>query len=199
MVRATMKNLLSHKVRLALTALSVVLGVAFLAGTLIFTDTINKSIDNLFDTIASDVTVTRKSEFSGDVATGTVPASLVDTVAAVPGVENAYGSVFVEGVYLINPETNKVIGAQNGPPSFGTSWPDPNQTQYGAVRIVEGSPPRGADQVVIDKSTADRSDLSIGDPVGVQTPGPRVNATISGLFAYETRGGLSPTTISFEH
>jgi hypothetical protein len=67
-------------------------------------------------------------------------------VAAVPGVENAYGSVFVQNVYLINHETNKVVGAQNGPPSFGTSWPDPNQNQYGSIRIVEGSPPRSSDQ-----------------------------------------------------
>jgi putative ABC transport system permease protein len=198
MLHATLKNLLSHKIRLALTALSVVLGVAFVAGTFIFTDTIDKSIDKLFDTIASDVTVTKRSEFSSDVATGTVPASLVDTVAAVSGVENAYGSVFVEGVQLIDPETNKAIGAQNGPPSFGTSWPDPNQTQYGAIRIVEGSPPRSSNQVVIDKSTADRSNLEIGDPVDVQTPGPRVSATISGIFAYENSDGLGSTTIVFD-
>ena len=198
MVRATLKNLLSHKIRLALTALSVVLGVAFVAGTFIFTDTINKSIDKLFDTIASDVTVTKRSEFSSDVASGTLPASLVDTVAAVPGVENAYGSVFVEGVQLINSETNKVIGAQGGPPSFGTSWPDPDQTQYGSIRIVEGSPPRSSDQVVIDKSTADRANLQIGDPVDVQTPGPRVSATISGIFAYENSDGLGSTTIVFD-
>src|SRR5262245_9570497 len=198
MVRATLKNLLSHKIRLALTALSVVLGVAFVAGTFIFTDTIDKSIDKLFDTIASDVTVTKRSDFSSDVATGTVPASLVDTVAAVPGVENAHGSVFVQGVQLINPETNKVIGAQNGPPSFGTSWPDPNQNQSGSIRIVEGSPPRSSNQVVIDKSTADRSNLRIGDPVDVQTPGPRVSATISGIFAYENSDGLGSTTIVFD-
>jgi putative ABC transport system permease protein len=198
MVRATLKNLLSHKIRLALTALSVVLGVAFVAGTFIFTDTINKSIDKLFDTIASDVTVTKTSEFSSDVATGTLPASLVDTVAAVPGVENAYGSVFVEGVQLINPETNKVVGAQNGPPSFGTNWPDPNQNQYGSIRIVDGSPPRSSNQVVIDKSTADRAKLHIGDPVKVQTPGPQVSATISGIFAYENSDGLGSTTIVFD-
>jgi len=198
MLRATMKNLLSHKIRLALTALSVVLGVAFVAGTFIFTDTINKSIDKLFDTIASDVTVTRQSEFSADVASGSVPDSLVQTVQDVPGVENAYGSVFVENVKLINPETNKVIGAQGGPPSFGASWPDPNQTQSGSIRIVEGNPPRGPDQIVIDKSTADRAKLHVGDPVDVQTPGPRVSTTITGFFAYEDSDGLGSTTIVFD-
>ena len=47
MLRANMKNLLSHKIRLALNALSVVLGVAFVAGTFIFTDTIDASFDDL--------------------------------------------------------------------------------------------------------------------------------------------------------
>ncbi|MCI0688457.1 MAG: FtsX-like permease family protein [Sporichthyaceae bacterium] len=197
MFRATMKNLLSHKIRLALTALSVVLGVAFVAGTFVFTDTIDRSIDKLFDTIASDTTVTKQSEFSSDAAIGGVPDSLVDTVKDVPGVENAYGSVFVEGVYLTD-ANNKKVGA-NGPPSFGTSWPDPGQTQYGSITIVDGSPPRGANQVVLNKASADTAKLKVGDAVHVIPPrGSPFDATLVGLFSYGESDGLGSTTIVFD-
>ncbi len=102
MLRAALRSLLQHKLRLSLTLLAVVVGVAFVAGTYIFTDSLKRSFDALFDAPQPDVTI---SVDTGTQAGGpggapggldqapTMPGSLVDAVAAVDGVAAAYGTV----------------------------------------------------------------------------------------------------------
>ncbi|HWI05400.1 MAG TPA: ABC transporter permease, partial [Acidimicrobiales bacterium] len=99
MVNAVLKGLLAHKLRLFLTAIAVVLGVAFVAGTFVLTDTINRTFDTLFAEISAgtDITVRAESGF-GDAANlessrDALPASLLATVRAVRGVAAADGSV----------------------------------------------------------------------------------------------------------
>src|SRR5207244_2023502 len=100
MWRATIKGLLAHKVRLGLTALIVVLGVAFVAGTFILTDTMGRAFDNLFATVnkgvAVEVTGIPRFEANGPGSEGAgsaerVPAGLLDTVRKVNGVQAAEG------------------------------------------------------------------------------------------------------------
>src|SRR5271165_2605689 len=95
--RVTIKGLLAHKLRLALTALAIVLGVTFIAGTLVLTDTLHNTFDTLFGNIYQNVDfqVRGVAQFgSGGTATrNPVPESLVATVRAVPGVQAAEGSV----------------------------------------------------------------------------------------------------------
>src|SRR3712207_8757738 len=95
MLRATMKSLLAHKVRLALTALSIVLGVAFVTGTLVLTDTMQSTFDELVQTTTAgvDVSISREQPFGntqGGAAGATerplLDAADVDTIAAVDGV-----------------------------------------------------------------------------------------------------------------
>src|SRR5919202_3975310 len=125
MRRATLKGLLAHKLRLGLTALSVVLGVAFVSGTFVLTDTINHTFDNLFTEVSAgvDVTVRARSGFGEGggvtVARDTVPASLVQLVERVPGVKVAEGSV---GGYaqLVDP-SGKAIET-TGAPTLGFNW-----------------------------------------------------------------------------
>ncbi len=57
MFRATLKSLLAHKLRMGMSAFAIVLGVAFVAGTFVFTDTLNSSFTELFRQTAPDVTV----------------------------------------------------------------------------------------------------------------------------------------------
>ena len=97
MWRVTIKGLLAHKLRLALTALAIVLGVMFIAGTFVFTDTLNNTFKTLFGNIYQNVDfqVRGVAQFgSGGTATrNPIPESLLATVRAVPGVEVAEGSV----------------------------------------------------------------------------------------------------------
>src|SRR5881396_1400188 len=102
MWRATIKGLLAHKVRLGLTALAIVLGVAFVSGTYILTDTMGKAFDNLFQEINKGVAVAVsgipkfKSTGPGGEQAGSaerVPASLLDSIKAVEGVRTAEGTL----------------------------------------------------------------------------------------------------------
>ena len=95
MWRVTIKGLLAHKLRLALTALSIVLGVTFIAGTFVLTDTLHNTFNTLFSNIYQniDFQVRGVAQFgSGGTATrNPVPESVVSTVRGVPGVEAAAG------------------------------------------------------------------------------------------------------------
>src|SRR3954454_3223279 len=95
--KVTVRNLIAHKVRLALTALAVILGVAFVAGTLVFTDTMGRQFDELFAKTGKGVAVQVRAKKVIDSPDGsdspTVPASLVGAISSVPGVARAHGDV----------------------------------------------------------------------------------------------------------
>src|SRR5215475_11915122 len=97
MWKVTLRGLASHKLRLALTAIAIILGVGFVAGTFVLTDTINRTFTNLFTqtTKGIDVAVRNKTTFSqqGSTQRAPMPAAVRDMVAAVPGVQVAEGSV----------------------------------------------------------------------------------------------------------
>src|ERR1051325_3583343 len=97
MWRGTLRGLTSHKLRFALTALAVVLGVAFVAGTFVLTDTINKTFTDLFEqtTKGVDVAVRSKDNISGQGGQqrAPLPASLLAKIKGTPGVLDAEGQV----------------------------------------------------------------------------------------------------------
>ena len=141
MLRATLRGLLAHKVRLLLTAVAVVLGVAFVTGALVFTDTLGRTFEDLFTQTTPDVVVTPRSATGqgGPSQDGSVlvPGAVLTTVRAVPGVERARGSVFVNGVQVVGRD-GKVVG-QPGAPAFGSSWSD--DADLSPFRLVEGRGP----------------------------------------------------------
>ena len=88
MFKLTLRSLLARKARIVLTAFSVMVGVAFVSGAFILTDSFEKSFDGLFKELNAgvDFRVRGAVEF-GDAASGDpVPAALADTLAAIPGV-----------------------------------------------------------------------------------------------------------------
>ena len=141
MWRVTIKGLLAHKLRLALTALAIVLGVTFIAGTFVLTDTLNRTFDTLFGNIYQNVDFqvrgvaqlgTRRQR-----ATATpCPSRSLATVRAVPGVQAAEGSV--TGLAQFVAHDGKAI-SPGGAPTLGVSF-DPNQ-QISALHIAQGRPP----------------------------------------------------------
>jgi len=142
MFRATIKSLAAHKVRLALTAIAIVLGVAFMAGTFVLTDTVKHSFDTLFQqtTAGKDIVVqgvapygTGGRDFGGQGTRLPVPASLVPTIRAVPGVADAEGAT--QGLVTLVGPNGKAI-TKRGPPTIGVSW-NPNP-KLSALRLVGG-------------------------------------------------------------
>ncbi len=171
MFRATLKSLFARKVRLILTVVSIVLGVGFVVGTFVLTDTMNKAFDDLFQTAASgsDVIVRSEQAFvpsangpggGGGEERDPVPEDLVATVQGVDGVASASGDV--QGyAQMKDPATGDPIGGV-GPPTIGTNWTDTNPS----LVLREGEPP-GPDEVVVDAGTANRFDLGVGQDVTI--------------------------------
>ena len=197
MLRATFKSLLAHKLRLLLSAVAVVLGVAFVAGSFVFTDTIRKTFDDLFTQVSADVTVQPKPAVDGgafDASTGTLtlPASLLDTVRRVDGVAYAHGDVTAEGVNIIGTD-GKPIGSP-GAPGIGVDWTDASTSP---LRLAEGQPPRSAEEVAIDSVAMKKGAFRIGDRIKLIMPsGPPRTVTLVGVFKFGTSGNLAGATLT---
>ncbi len=166
MWRVTIKGLLAHKLRLALTALAIVLGVTFIAGTFVLTDTLHNTFNTLFGNIyqSVDFQVRGVAQFgSGGTATrNPVAESVVSTVRGVPGVEAAEGSVTGYAQYIA--PNGKAI-TTGGAPTLGFAF-DPNPA-LSPLRLTQGSPPTRPNQVVMDLGTAQKYHFKVGEQVRI--------------------------------
>lgn len=186
MLRATWRSLLAHKVRLLLSALSIILGVAFVAGSLMFTGLLSASFDQLVKGSLADVNV---SADGVGVEGFDQPASLqqvlmtpqeVAAIGRVEGVRQAVGMVSGNQVFPLD-RSGRLLSFP-GAPGVATNWIDAPAAggQVGA-RVIDGRPPGAADEVVMDPATVARGGYTLGDPVEVSTPR-------SGLKTYKLVG-----------
>ncbi|MFJ6214588.1 ABC transporter permease [Streptomyces sp. NPDC092296] len=189
MLKTSLRSFFAHKGRMVLSLVAVVLSVAFVSGTLVFTDTATATFDRLFAATAADVTVSPADQTSvggqqnGGGRARTLPDTLVRTVAAEPGVKSATGEVSVEGITMVNPATGKAVTAAGGGPTMANNW---YETPNSALKITSGSAPHGAGQVLLDADTADKAKLKIGDPLRVITAIGDYRTTISGIATFTT-------------
>jgi putative ABC transport system permease protein len=163
-IRIAFKGLLARKLRTVLTGFAVVLGVAFVAGTFIFTDTIDASFKDLFERTSkgTDVSVQSKLAVEADFAAPpTMPADTLERVRSVDGVEEATGSVTAD-VNLLDRDGEPILS--NGPPTLAVSAvPE----RFDPLTYVEGDKPQSDDEIAIDKGTADEFGFKVGDEVTV--------------------------------
>lgn len=199
MLRIALRNLWAHKLRLFLSGTAVVLGVAFVSGTMVFTDTLNQTFSSLFEDSASDVTVSPKTAFdtglAGTAVGGTVPSmpeTVVARVAAVDGVAVAEGYVQAEGVYVIDKDGD--VLNTGGAPGIGANWSD--EPDLGGGTLVDGRAPNGPAEIVVDTGTVDKTGYEVGDTVPLVTTGPRVRATLVGVTKFGESGGLAGASLT---
>jgi putative ABC transport system permease protein len=193
----TLRGLVAHKRRLVTTALAVALGVAFIAGTFVLTDTINQTFNKLFATVykGTDAVVRAKSVFDGPNGTGAqrgrVDASLVSTLAGVPGVSAAEGQIF--GYARLIAKDGHALGTPgSGAPTLGGNWTA--NRQLNSFRLVSGRPPQTDDEIVVDKKSARDGNLKLGDTTTVLVQGPPLTVHIVGIATFgtsESPGGAS--------
>ena len=173
MWRITLKGVLAHKVRYALTALAVLLGVAFMAGTLVLTDTIGQTFDGLFSSIYSSTSAVIRGTEAFSPGTNfssqrpPIDASVAEVARSVPGVKAV--SVSISGYAQLVGRDGKPIGlASNGPPTLGEAWSD--VPSLNPLHLLAGGrPPHGPSEVVIDKHSADVGHFAVGDHVVILT------------------------------
>jgi putative ABC transport system permease protein len=165
MRKVTLRGLLAHKMRLALTALAIVLGVTFISGTFVLTDTLNSTFSSLFTSVYSkiDFQVRGVAQFgSGASATrNSLPDSLLARVRGVPGVAGAYGNV--EGYAQFIAPDGKPISSSVG--TVGVGWD--TDKQISNLHLIAGNPPTTSDDVVMDAATAQTHGFKIGQQVQI--------------------------------
>lgn len=175
MLHATLKSLWARKVRLFLSALSIVLGVAFVCGSLMFTTLLKSSFDQIIKGGLADVNV--HAEGGGVVGFGPVnpaeqphltPAE-ISAIGQVEGVVKAVGMVSSSQVFPLDRQGNLL--SFQGAPGIAMNWHDtPAADGQEGARIVDGRAPESDDEVVMDPSTVARGGYSIGEVVSVSTP-----------------------------
>ncbi|MGW1960868.1 ABC transporter permease [Streptomyces sp. NPDC001935] len=185
MLKATLRSFLAHKGRLLLSALAIVLSVAFVAGSLIFSDTVTRTFDRLFASTAADVTVEPKNDLTSQLPTGateTVPASLADRLAGVDGVAATHVDASVENAPVVD-SANKSVGPTTGAPSIVTNW---EITERSPVKLTSGHEPHGAGEALLDADTADKKHLGVGDTLTVQAQPGSFKVRIVGIATFTT-------------
>jgi putative ABC transport system permease protein len=197
MLRATLKSLLARKLRLALSGMAVILGVLFVAGSFVLTDTLGRSFENMFDTAYAhtDVVVTAKPRLPGgqgpDAGSG-MPGLLTEAdrtaIEGVSGVAAARGIAQAEGARVIG--TDGKVVTTVGPPRIGANWID----GVGGAELRDGHAPQNDNQVLLNVTQAREAGLKTGDQVTVLTPLGRRTFELAGTFGYagglDGRGGV---------
>ncbi|MFM9371612.1 ABC transporter permease [Streptomyces sp. Da 82-17] len=178
MFRTALRNVLAHKARLLMTVLAVLLGVAFVSGTLVFTHTVSdafqKSSAKGFEHV--DVAVQPKS--GAEDRPGYAPRlsqELLDQAGSVPGAASATGSV--SGFAALADKDGKLIG--EGWSTTGANYYGDDDSRY---PMKEGRAPSGADEIALDAKTAERAGFKVGDTVRMSVDGPVLTPKVSGIF-----------------
>ena len=195
MWRTTVKSIGAHKRRLLATSSAVVLGVAFLSGTLVLGDTMETGFGDMFSeaNAGTDAVVRSATEVGDEDVSerGLLDASVVDDVAAVDGVATAVPEIY--GIGQIVGSDGDPIGG-NGPPTQAGNWiADAGINPW---QIADGRAPEGPGEVVIDRASADTGDLDVGDTTTIRTP-ESVEATVVGIATFGEAGADSAGPMTY--
>jgi putative ABC transport system permease protein len=192
--------MIAHKLRLLLTTASIALGIAFLAGTLVLTDTMGLAFDQLFGKVSSgtDAVVRTEASYTQSTGTGTsrpaIAASVLDDVEDVDGVRAAEG--FVSGYALLTDNDGKAILTSGGAPTMGYTLAD-DESLRGDVKLLSGTAPRGADEVAIDATSAEENGIALGSTIKVLFQGPTEEFTVVGTVGFGDEKDLGGTTSAY--
>lgn len=195
MLSIVLRGLAGRKLRAALTALAVVLGVAMVSGTFVLTDTISRAFDRLFaDSYAgTDAVISGKAAFETELTTGpSFDQKLLYRVLELPEVGAATGSIFDDAKLLDRQGRVIVTG---GAPTFGIGV-DPEQERFNPLELERGRWPSGSDEVAIDVATADGQGFRIGEEIGVAARGPVERLRIVGIARYGTVESIGGATFA---
>src|ERR687891_704656 len=199
MFKLTVKTLWSHKRRLIGTFGAVAMGVAFLSGTLVLSDTLRANFDALFARANAGVDAVVRSADSMETDFGRqrppLDASLAGPLGSVDGVAAVAPEILGYGAII--GEDGQPVGGM-GPPQLAGNWiEDGDLNPYD---LVEGRAPAAADEVVVNRTAATDAGLEVGDPAVIQTPDP-VPVTVVGLASFgpeDSAGGSTFVAFSTE-
>ena len=206
MLRATWRSLLARKLRLFLSAFAVILGVAFVSGSYVFTDTLDRAFTGLTSGAVGDVIVRpgTSGESGGGFGGGTsgvrtVPAALVPELAKVPGAARADGRITNFGTFVVGKD-GKVIGG-GGPPGIAVNYTaGPAANGVPSATLERGRWPQRSGEIVLDEATAKKSGYLVGDSVPLVTSSerPRLDATLVGTAKFGGSTLVGASVVMFD-
>jgi putative ABC transport system permease protein len=200
MLHATIKALLARKLRLTLSALAVVLGVAFVVGAFVLTDTLGNTFTNLFSSVNKNIAVdvrgaeiTPGSSDSDGAGRRDVPASAIAAIQRVDGVAEVQGNVVnAQGQVSVLGKDGKALST-NAAPIIAGNWID--SARLNQQKIVSGQAPRGPTEVLLDGRLAEKAGVTVGQDTTVFLPTGQQQVKVVGLVQYQngkdTLGGES--------
>lgn len=184
MFRLAARSVVARWGRLVLTSLAIVASTAFLSGTFVFKDTIERTFDALFANVYDRVDAYVQSANSVENLFGLesrdrLPIGMVDQVRAVPGVADAQASVTGDAV-VIRKDGTPI--ERPTAPTFGATV---NTGELSVWRVKEGVLPAGPDQVALDSLTAEDGGYVLGDTVKVNADNGKRTFTLVGIVEYD--------------
>ncbi len=198
MLKVALSGLRTNKVRLALTSIAIIIGVAFVAGSFVLTDTISARFDALLGDISAGTDVYVRGvdpDFGNDFGQLIVsmPEETLDDVLEVDGVAAAEATV--DGIAQVIGTDGEPLGGQ-GPPTLATSWVA--NEQLSSLRIKEGNgrAPEGPGEVVLDVGTAESAGFAVGDEIGIVFNGPVETYRLVGLASFGDEDNLAGATLA---
>jgi putative ABC transport system permease protein len=187
LTKLALRGIAERKLRSALTAIAVLLGVSMISGTYVLTDQIRDSFKDILETgnEGTDAVLTADTEFSSSYSQEErLPTSLVDRVNRVPGVDAAAGQREAFGALIVNGEEIRTAGA----PSlvFGTS-PEP----FDATEPDEGRDPVNSGEIAVSVDLADDHGIEVDDRVQLETSHGAQDVTVVGLLNFGGEGSAA--------
>jgi putative ABC transport system permease protein len=201
MWRVTLSGLRARRLRLALTALAIVVGVTFVTGTLVLGDTLDSTFNSLIGTAyrhtsfeirgAAAFNNGTAADVNGTANRRPIAESIATAVRRLPGVAKVHGNV--EGYAQFLARDGDAIGGGGGS-TLGFSFdPDRRLSPY---RLVQGRAPTGAEDVVIDQATATKYHFAVGDRVLVNLPARPRTFTVTGIVTFGSDDNLAGITLA---
>ncbi|WBQ08508.1 ABC transporter permease [Kribbella sp. CA-293567] len=182
MLKLGLRSVLAHRLRFVLCTVAVLLGVAFVGGALIFTDTLSAALKKNYAGAPADISVTPATALKNDPGVSnarplTLTSDLANQIANLPGVASSEPLVLVPGAQILGSDGRPTDAL--GLPTYAASWPRDRRTA--TFQLIDGKPPWGKEQLTLDQATAKREGYQIGDQVKVVTPVRAVTAVLTGV------------------
>ncbi|TIC87796.1 FtsX-like permease family protein [Nocardioides sp. GY 10113] len=202
MIKLTLRNLLARKVRLVMSGLAIVLGVAFLSGVLVFSNGLSSTFDGIIYGSTPDGVVRPADSDSFDAApaqtTQTLTPAVANDLAALPEVQRADGDVVGIGMSLLASDGTLVGGT--GAPTLAFNFNGaPNMAGESPMELTSGQWPEAADEILLDDAAAENGDYALGDEVKLLAPfgEPERTATLVGTGEFNGGGTAGATLLVF--
>lgn len=193
MLKLILRNVGARKMRLAMSALAIVLGVAFLSGVLVFSAGLSKTFDGIIQGTTPDglVRVEGAESFSAGetgVSAATVKPDVVAKLVALPEVERADGNVDGFGMYVVDSD-GELLGGTGAPTLAFNHTDGPNMDGANTLNLLDGRWGKGAGEIVLDEGSAEKAGYAIGDSVKLITPAGDLERSATLVGTAEFNGG----------